>query len=451
VLETFHVKTLREAVEVIKGNRLPSSRQRSQLSRRANSRLRALGLLLAGSDAMRSIRVLAIEDSDVHVHLIRGMLASAKGAAFAVEVFHCLSAGLERLVDGGIDVILLDLTLPDCQGIESCRRVASEAPALPIVVLTGVDDEEMAIRALKCGAQDYLVKGQIDNQLLSRSLRYAIERKRGELEVQRARDELEMRVEERTAELRRMQEAARQQQEELAHVSRLNMLGEMASGLAHELNQPLMAIIGFTDTCLQMHRASQFESDSCAQILEYTAAEAKRAGEIIKRLRKLVSRRSGQVSLVDLNNLIRETVPLFGRGSAIEFSLDLDENSPQVMADRIQIQQVLLNLAHNAIQAMDSADKATKRLAIKTGIDNSNENTFVEVSDTGPGLPAEDLNRVFEPFFTRKADGLGLGLSISRSIVEAHAGKMTVRQNPEAGLTFRFVLPLKTTDDPVSG
>ncbi len=400
---------------------------------------------------MQPIKVLAIEDSDVHVHLIRGMLASAKGAAFAVEVFHCLSAGLERLVEGRIDVILLDLTLPDSQGVESCRRVASEAPALPIVVLTGVDDEEVSIAALKCGAQDYLVKGQIDSQLLSRSLRYAIERKRGELEVQRARDELEMRVEERTAELRRMQEAARQQQEELAHVSRLNTLGEMASGLAHELNQPLMAIIGFTDTCLQMHRASQFDTDSCALILEDTAAEAKRAGEIIKRLRKLVSRRRAQTSPVDLNDLIRETVPLFGRNSVIEFSLDLDENLPQVMADRIQIQQVLLNLANNAIQAMDSANRVTKRLTIKTGIDSRDESPFVEVSDTGPGLPAEDLDRILEPFFTRKPDGLGLGLSISRSIVEAHAGKMTVRHNFEGGLTFRFGLPLKTTDDTVSG
>jgi len=392
---------------------------------------------------MDPISVLVIEDSDTHVQLIRNLLANARGAAFAVDAHQCLAAGLARLDKGNIDVVLLDLTLPDSQSVESCRRVVAEAPTLPIVVLTGVDDEETAIEALHCGAQDYLVKGQIDSLLLSRSLRYAIERKNGELELKRARDELEVRVEERTAEIREMQETARRQQEELAHASRLNTLGEMASGLAHELNQPLMAIMGFADACLQKLISGQHDPEGCRPVLEDIASEANRAGEIIKRLRRLVGRHSAESSPVDLNELVYDTVPLFGRATGVTISLNLAERLPLVTADRVQIQQVLLNLAQNAIHAMTSGDREKKYLTIATGLDQGDETLFVEVADTGPGLSDEHLNRVFQPFFTQKPGGLGLGLSISRSIIEAHAGKMGVVRNAEGGLTFKFALPLK--------
>jgi len=223
---------------------------------------------------MKIIKVLVIEDSQTHLSLIRGMLSKTKDAAFAVEAYQQLSAGLNRLDEGGIDVVLLDLTLPDSEGVESFRRVAAQAPDLPIVVLTGVDDEEVAVSALHSGAQDYLIKGQIDGNLLARSLRYAIERKSAELEVERARDELEIRVEQRTAELHQMQEAWRLQQEELAHATRLNTLGEMASGIAHELNQPLMAITGFADVCLQFLKSDESDRTQLTEILTDIAGEA---------------------------------------------------------------------------------------------------------------------------------------------------------------------------------
>lgn len=391
-------------------------------------------------DAMKIIRVLVIEDSTTHLQLIRGMLSHTKGAPFAVEAYQELGAGLKRLNDGKIDVILLDLTLPDSEGVESFARVAARAPDLPIVVLTGVDDEEVAVSALQSGAQDYLIKGKIDANLLGRSLRYAIERKRAELEVERARAELELRVEQRTAELREMQEAWRSQQEDLAHADRLNTLGEMASGIAHELNQPLMAITGFADVCLQLLDSDQFDREQLTEILRDIASEAHRSGEIIKRLRRLVSKRSAPKSPCDLNELVRDTITLLGKQTEASVELNLSRGLPHVRVDRVQIQQVLLNLANNALQAMKLNDGEPQKLTIRSG--NDRNTVFVEVSDTGTGLSAEDFSRLFQPFFTRKPDGLGLGLSISRSIIEAHSGELTARRNSGRGMTFLFTLPI---------
>ncbi len=390
---------------------------------------------------MQNIQVLVIEDSKVHVELIRGMLRQPSGVSFAVEVFHRLASGLAHLDSADVDVILLDLTLPDSDGLASFRRVADRAPNLPIVVLTGTDDEGIAIKALQAGAQDYLFKGKIDSQLLARSLRYAIERKRGELELQRAHDELELRVEERTAELRQMQDAARRQHEELAHASRINTLGEMASGLAHEVNQPLMAIIGFMDGCLQLLDSDRFDKEQFREIISDTASEATRAGEIIKRLRKLVSKRSTQIGFIDLSELVNDTIPLLGRNLDIAIHLELAERLPKVAADRIQIQQVILNLTHNAVQAMDSMDCHERILTLRTSlVDN---NVCVEVRDSGLGLSGDDdIHQLFQPFFSRKPSGLGLGLSISRSIIETHVGKLTAHANSDRGLTFHFSLPV---------
>lgn len=126
-------------------------------------------------------------------------------------------------------------------------------------------------------------------------------------------------------------------------------------------------------------------------------------------------------------------------------TLTLDHALPPVLIDRVQVQQVIINLARNAVQAMNSAEIADCQLILLSGKSDSDNKVFVEVSDTGPGLPEEDLERLFDPFFSRKSDGLGLGLSISRTLVESHGGKLSVQQNPDTGLTFRFTLPTVTS------
>ncbi|MDA0283234.1 MAG: ATP-binding protein [Planctomycetota bacterium] len=398
------------------------------------------GLATISGESLPMMRVLVIEDSEVQIRLIRGMLANSGEALFELSTAVDLASGLNLLADSVFDAILLDLTLPDSFGIESCQQVNSAAPSIPIVVLTGVDDEDLAVATLQHGAQDYLIKGEIGNHLLARSIRYAVERKKSELALQTAYDLMELQVEQRTAELRQLQEEASLRQDELAHASRLNTLGEMASGLAHELNQPLMAIIGFTDYSLHMLRSDRQNPNLIAESLEDAAREAKRAGEIIKRMRRLVRRRPAQHVLTCLNDTVTESVQLLRPGLDVAVSLQLDASLPQIGIDRIQIQQVILNLAGNAVQAMDNASSDERRLTLRTGCDAASSMLFVEVSDTGPGLPQEDLERLFNPFFSRRPGGLGLGLSISRTIVESHGGRLTVSENARHGLTFRFTL-----------
>lgn len=386
------------------------------------------------------VKVLVIEDSEAQIQLIKGMLEKGDASRFDVRVARSLQDGLAQLELHPVDVVLLDLTLPDSVGLQSCVRVSESAPAVAIVVLTGLDDEDLAVSTLQHGAEDYLVKSEIVSQLLVRATRYAIERKRSKLELQSAHDQLELRVQERTTEIERMQETAVLRQEELAHVARLDTLGEMASGLAHELNQPLMAIIGFTDHVLYMMDEDLGDSEKCRGLIEDAGKEAKRAGEIIKRMRRLVSRRSVQRTRTNLNKIVADTIPLIRPGLQVEILQQLDNAVPRVSVDEVQIQQVILNLARNAVHAMIDIEAADREVLLRTGM--SDGCAFVEVCDTGPGMSIEDLERLFDPFFTRKPDGIGLGLSISRTIVEAHGGELTVRKNEETGLTFRFLLPV---------
>ena len=390
------------------------------------------------------VRVLIIEDSVMQVTLILEMLRDAKDPRFEAMFESKLQDGLDHLSKSSFDAILLDLTLPDSAGVETCERMCAAAPNVPVIVLTAADDEQSAAAALEYGAADYLVKGEIGSDLLARSIRYSIARKKVEMELQRANDELEKRVEERTAELQQAQAEVVSRKEELAHAARLNMLGELASGLAHELNQPLMAIVGFTDHCLDMIETNKFNPERMTETLSDTSREARRAGEIIKRMRRLVSRRSVNMEPTDLNDAIEESVDLLRPGADVNVQLELCSDLPEVLVDRVQIQQVILNLGQNAVQAMENQSDEDKHLLVRSGR-SEDDSVFVEVVDNGPGMAPEHLERLFEPFFTRnKPDGLGLGLSITHNIVETHGGQLAVSPNETSGLTLRFTLPVAT-------
>ncbi len=254
--------------------------------------------------------------------------------------------------------------------------------------------------------------------------------------VIRERDEKERRLRDR-------ENDGRRHLAELAHVARLSTLGEMASGFAHELNQPLTGILTHAQGCLHRLRRGACAPEQLTEALERVAAQAERAGAVIRRLRHFVRRREPHRSTLDLNELVREVLGLADnevRRCEARVRLELDEELPPVLADRIQIEQVLLNLVRNALEAMDDVPAAARALTIRARV--AGAEVEVAVRDTGPGLAPGAVPLLFTPFFTTKPHGMGLGLSISRSIVEAHEGRLEARPGDGPGATFCFTLPL---------
>ncbi|RJP42493.1 MAG: PAS domain S-box protein [Phycisphaerales bacterium] len=240
----------------------------------------------------------------------------------------------------------------------------------------------------------------------------------------------------------RADERAREQLAQLAHVARLATMGEMASGLAHELNQPLCAIVNFTEACVELVHRNGDHVDQIAQALSEVSRQAERAGQVIRRLREFVKRREPVRQSVDINRVVRDVVAFTGvevRQCDVRVRVKLARRVPPVFADSIQIEQVLVNLVRNACEAMREGEAAGKGLMIETL--RRKGAVEVAVSDGGPGIPPQMQERLFEPFFTTKRDGLGMGLSISRSILEAHEGRIWATSNRKGGTTIHFTLP----------
>lgn len=249
-------------------------------------------------------------------------------------------------------------------------------------------------------------------------------------------------------EIKKAEEEANKHREEFLHVSRLSTVGEMASGLAHELNQPLCAILTHGNVCLRTCENDIKDIDKFKENLKIITSQSKRAGEIINRIKDFVRKRAPKHKKININHIIRETVsflsPLIKKNN-IRLDLKLNAQRPFVLADPIQIEQVLINLACNAIESMQKVNTRKHRLILKTSIHSDNL-LEIAISDTGKGL-SQDIEKLSKPFFTTKKDGLGIGLSISHSIIEAHGGTLCARTNPDYGCTFKVTLPVGNVND----
>jgi two-component system sensor kinase FixL len=242
---------------------------------------------------------------------------------------------------------------------------------------------------------------------------------------------------ERDAAERRLQDV----QGELVHVSRLTALGEMASAMAHELNQPLTAATSFMKGCLALLKRKPLDEARLADMISQGADQALRAGQIIRRLRDFVSKGEAERRIENLPQLLEEAGALAmigARERSVRLRYDIDRRVSLVLADKVQIQQVALNLIRNGIEAME--DSATKDLLVGAS-PAADDMVEVYVSDTGHGITPDAAEQLFQPFMTTKAQGMGIGLSISRTIVEAHGGRIWVDPNPKGGAIFRFTLP----------
>jgi PAS domain S-box-containing protein len=239
------------------------------------------------------------------------------------------------------------------------------------------------------------------------------------------------------------QEQLHQAQAELAYITRMTTLGELAASIAHEVNQPLTAIVTSGDAGLRFLGRDPPRLDEVREALMRMIGDGKRAGEIIKRIRALTKKTKTQSAPVDLNNVISESVSLVHREMSshrVTLRLELMSGLPSVLGDGLQLQQVIINLIMNGIQAMASLDDGSCELTIRSRADDAGQ-VLVSVQDSGVGIDPRNAGKLFDAFFTTKPEGMGMGLSICRTIIEAHGGRLWASSNAGPGATFQFSLP----------
>ncbi len=421
----------------------------------------------------KPIKVLLIEDSVFATRHTQKMLAEANGSQIDAEV-ECadqLSVGLKRLAEDRIDIVLLDLTLPDSHDLDTFTRVHTQAPEVPVVVLTGLEDEKLAVEAVGKGAQDYLVKGQLDSNLLKRSMLYAIERKQVQEELRKSREHLEELVEERTAELKKTNEQLRKEiaerkraekalrmtyedleiahhqlkdsQAQLIQTEKMSALGTLVAGTAHELNNPVMGIMNFSAHCIK-HTSEQDQLYTVLQDIEH---EAKHCAEIVRNLLTFSHTEQGddkmceKVSLAEILDRVLRLLSYRIEKQRILVTQHIADDTPKICMKPNSIQQLILNLTTNAFDALEGSEKK------EFNVDIHREGQFVQMTfaDTGCGIAAESLTSIFDPFFTTKpvGQGTGLGLSVSQGIVKAQGGQISCESEPGAGTKFTILLSIE--------
>ena len=247
---------------------------------------------------------------------------------------------------------------------------------------------------------------------------------------------------------RRSEEALDKARSELAHVARVASLGVMTASIAHEINQPLSGIVTNASTCLRMLGADPPKVDGARETARRTIRDANRASEMITRLRALFGKKESMIESMDLNEVTREVLALtlneLQRNRVI-LRPELSGNLPPVAGDRVQLQEVILNLIRNASDAMSAVEDRPRWLVVRTEREEG-DRVRLSVKDTGAGFEPQAADRLFEAFYTTKSDGMGIGLSISRSIIEAHHGRLWARANDGAGATFSFAIPCSSKD-----
>ncbi|HAD05496.1 MAG: hypothetical protein A2091_03610 [Desulfuromonadales bacterium GWD2_61_12] len=371
-----------------------------------------------------SLRILHIEDNAGDVDLIREMLTGTGRESFSFASEPRLATALNQVRGNSIDLALLDLGLPDSSGLDSFIRLRDTAPELPVIILTGNNDQEAAVAAVKEGAQDFLVKGEITANLLVRAIRYAIERKRAKSELHKLNAELEQRVASRTS--------------ELAVANR--ELEAFAYSVSHDLRAPLRAIDGFSRILLEDY-APQLDAEG-QRICTVISDSTRRMNELMNAL--LAFSRLGRaelrlapVEMTALAEAVFGELTTQAERARIDFRL---HPLPRVAGDPALLRQVWVNLLANAIKFSAKKERAT------ISVDARSEGTeyIFSVQDNGAGFDMRYADKLFGIFQRLHSDkefaGTGIGLSIVQRIVQRHGGRVWGESAPEAGAIFYFTL-----------
>ena len=388
------------------------------------------------------VQVLLIEDNAEDACLIREVLQDQNSScAFLITHVEYLQAGLERLQNDSPDVVLLDLSLPDSQGLVTLTRVLSNASRIPVIILTGLNDEAMALESLRLGAQDFLVKSRMAGDLLSRMIRYGIERKRTEEKLRKNAEDLAASNRQLTDFSEALQRANRQ----------LKCLDEAKSKFiaiaSHELKTPLAAVIGYLSLVLSGRMGALNEEILAA--LKHVKTASDRLLRLVDDLLDISKIEMGQLKMdkapFDLGGFLKEEMQVF-QAQAKEYEISLEikigGDLKRVVCDKDRIRQVFDNLISNAV-------KYTPRKGIiQIEAKNIESGVQIDFKDTGIGVRKEDEARVFEPFQHIQKAGLhgekssGVGLAVVKKIIEAHGGKICLTSVEGQGTMFSVTLPV---------
>ncbi len=392
------------------------------------------------------IQALLLEDNPDDVELLRFHLSESRDVQ--VSVSNTLKSALVQLQDTDFDVALIDLSVPDSQGLETFIEVQSTCPSAAIVILTGLDDQSVASQAIQRGAQDYLNKNDVNGRLLERVIRYAIERKRAQHALKVAH-----------LELKEAHKQLKTTQAQLIQIEKMESVGRLAAGMAHEVMNPLAIILQGVSYLESESEADAGDWQTRREVITYMRESVIRAQHIVKSLLDFSRPSRLELKEVDISALLEEALNLVERQMVfkqIKLVHDIEEELPRILADENQLIQVLINLIANAYQAMDrkgqiilhayphmiTKDELDRHPEIKEKFQHEQQAVVVVIEDSGPGMDEDRLAKIWDPFFTTKAPGkgTGLGLSIVRTIIQAHQGVIFTTSKLGEGTKFFIYL-----------
>ena len=405
-------------------------------------------------DTGRKLVVLAIEDNLADTRLLEKMLAPCP---FELECVDRLSKALPRLAAKKIDVILLDLSLPDAQGLDCFYQVHCQAPHIPIVVLTGMEDESIGSEAVQAGAQDYLVKGQVSAGLLARSIKYAVERHHTESKLKQLNESLERRVIQLATanqELDKLAQSLALSNQQALQAA--NSKSQFVARISHDIRTPISAVLGITDLLLQKN--SRCSEEEMRKLIELIDESARSQLNLLTDILDLSKLEAGKVELEKIDfcpvQLLEDIAELFAASATkkgVSLTTCVDATlQPVLQGDPARLREILLNLTNNAIKFTPPQGEVVLRATRECENENENDDQVTvrfSVTDSGIGLTAADSNRLFEPFVqlhsSHEDQGTGLGLSICKRLVGLMAGEIGADSNSGKGATFWFTVRLK--------
>ena len=390
------------------------------------------------------MNILLIEDNLAEARLFQEFLSKIPKRQFDIFHVQCLQSGLKTLLEKEFDIILLDLSLPDSQGLDSLEPLIRVAPNLPIVVLTNTNDDQLALEAVRRGAQDYLVKGMVNVELLSRSIYYAIERKQNQANLREANQELAKTNQLLIQEIREKQKIAQELQRSNAE------LEQFAYIVSHDLKQPLSTISAWTQM-LQL-RYKQKLDEKGEKYLKMIINGTQQMDNLIQDLLEYsrVSRKTKELQLVSVEDVITMAKARLEKTIKDTRAEIIYQSLPTVMADPVQLTQVFQNLIENGIKYHSAEPPRIEIAAVFHQKETNFSEWLFSVTDNGIGIEAKFFQRIFQIFqrlhTANEYPGSGIGLAICQKIVEGYGGRIWVESELKKGSTFYFTLPVSKPD-----